>query len=234
MNYSWPINNYANILTEDMILLAQTNVTTDTSIKVYEDTVTLFEGTKNERIIIKNSRPAISTLAKKPTVVKGLVTVQEGQVVFDKQQVLALAGDTLKIGGYGENEILRVLGWDVRFTDLAIAFTPKTFTTSGAVSASATIGVNSRQGIINNVSRIGGIGINPALQNPLITAGGGATGSGDLTADAAQTLESGVTLTIENTSRIANITGNIEIIKAGYADQTLRFDVNKLLSTSAP
>jgi hypothetical protein len=48
--------------------------------------------------------------------------------------------------------------------------------------------------------------------------------------DAVQTLENGITLTIENTSRIATITGNIEIMKAGTANQTLRFDVEKLLS----
>ena len=50
---------------------------------------------------------------------------------------------------------------------------------------------------------------------------------------ATQTLENGITLTIENTGRIATITGNIEIIKAGTASQTLRFDINRLLSTSA-
>ena len=162
-----------------------------------------------------------------------MVTVQEGQIVFDKQQVLALAGDTLKIGGYGESEILRIYDWEVKFTDLAIALTAPTTTTSGAVSASTTIGVADREGVINNVSRISGIGINPALQNPLITAGGGADGTGNWTADGAQTLESGITLTVENTGRVATITGNIEIVKAGTADQTLRFDVEKLLSTSA-
>ena len=51
---------------------------------------------------------------------------------------------------------------------------------------------------------------------------------------AVQTLESGVTLTVGNTGRIATITGNIEIVKAGTANQTLRFDMGKLLSTSAP
>jgi hypothetical protein len=89
------------------------------------------------------------------------------------------------------------------------------------------------EGVINNVSRVRGIGINPALQNPLITGGGGATGSGNWTADAAQTLENGITLTIENTGRIATITGNIEIIKAGTASQTLRFDLEKFLSDTA-
>ena len=239
MNYSWPIDNYANILKEGMILVipsAATNITADTSIGVYEDTITLFEGTKSAQTIIKNARPALSTLAKKPTVVKGLITVQEGQVVFDKQQVLALAGDTLKAGGYGESEILRVYGWDVRFTDLAIALTAPTTTTTEASAggSSADIKVTSKEGVINNVSRVSGIGINPALQNPLITSGGGATGTGDWTMDAVQTLENGITLTIENTGRVATITGNIEILKAGTADQTLRFDVNKLLSTSAP
>ena len=233
MNYSWPINNYANVIKEDMIVVPSTNITEDTSIGVYEDIVTIFENTENEKRIIKNERPALGTLAKKPTVVKGLVTVQEGQIVFDKQQVLALAGDTLKIGGYGEQKVLDVYGYEIILSDLAIALTAPTTTTSGTVSASATIGVADREGVINNVSRIGGIGIDPKLQNPLITAGGGADGAGNFTVDAAQTLESGIGLTIENTGRIATITGNIEVLKAGTSDQTIRFDIEKLLSTSA-
>jgi len=233
-NFSWPINKYADILKEDMILLANTNITADTSIGIYEDTVTLFEGTKEEKVIVKNKKEALSTLAKKPTVVKGLVTVQEGQIVFNKQQVLALAGDTLKIGGYGESEILRIYGWEVKFTDLAIALTAPTTTTTEATSAHATIAVADREGIINTVSTVSGIGINPALADPTLTTGGGLDGAGDWIMSAVQTLESGVTLTVGNTGRIATITGNIEIVKAGTADQTLRFDVNKLLSTSAP
>jgi len=59
-----------------------------------------------------------------------------------------------------------------------------------------------------------------------------ADGAGNWTVDVAQVLESGVLLTVENTGRIATITGNIEIIKASTADQTIRFDINKLLSTS--
>ncbi len=234
MNYSWPITNFAHLLKKGMIVVPDgLNVTAGTSIGDYEDTLTLFEGTKRERKFVRNRRSALSTLGKKPTVVKGLVTVQEGQVIFDKQQVLALAGDTLRVGGYGESEILRVFDWDVRFTDLAVTLTSPTTTTSGAVSASATIGVADREGVINNVSRLSGIGIDSSVQNPLITAGGGADGAGNFTVDAAQTLESGITLTIENTGRIATITGNIEIIKAGTADQTIRIDVENLLSTSA-
>ena len=216
-----------------MIVVAGTNVTADTSISSYEDITTVFEGTEEETIIIKNLAPAVDTLNLPPTIVNGLVTGQAGNVVFDKQQVLALAGDTLKIAGYGESEISRIYGWDVKFTDLAIALTAPTTTTTEATSAHATIAVADKEGVINSVSRVGGIGIDPSVQNPLITSGGGADGAGDWVMDAVQTLESGITLTVENTGRIATITGNIEIIKAGTASQTLRFGINNLLSISA-
>jgi hypothetical protein len=236
MNYSWPINNYVNTLKEGMIVLADTNVTADTSISPYEDSITIFENTEKEQKIIKNQVPALGTLAQKPTIVNGLVTVQAGQVVFDKQQALALAGDTVKISGYGEENVLDIYGYEVILSDLAITLTAPTTTTTevSAGGSSADIAVTDREGVINNVSRVGGIGINPALQNPLITSGGGADGAGDWTMDAAQTLENGITLTIENTGRIATITGNIEILKAGIANQTINFDIEKLLSTSAP
>ena len=54
------------------------------------------------------------------------------------------------------------------------------------------------------------------------------------TLDAVQILEDSMTLTEENTGRTSTITCYIEIVKAGTANQTLRFDVEKLLSTSAP
>jgi hypothetical protein len=234
MNYSWPVTNFADKIKAGMIVVYDgVNVTAGTVVSDYKNQVTILEGTEKEQVIVKNKIQAVDTKAQKPTIVKGLITVQPGDITFNKQQVLALAGNTLKVGGYGEGEISRIFGWDVRFTDLKVTLTAPTTTTSGVVTGSATIGVNSREGVINNVSRVRGIGINPALQNPLITGGGGATGSGNWTADAVQTLESGITLTIENTSRIATITGNIEILKAGTASQTLRFDLDKLLSMTA-
>jgi hypothetical protein len=233
-NYSWPINNYVNVFKEGMIVVPDANITTDTSIGVYEDTIIIFENTEKQEKIIKNQVPALSTLAKKPTVVKGLVTVQAGQIVFDKQQVLALAGDTLKIGGYGEESILDVYGYEIILSDLAIALTAPTTTTTEATSAHATIAVADREGIINTVSTVSGIGIDPSVADPTLTTGGGLDGAGDWIMDAVQTLESGITLTVGNTGRIATITGNIEILKAGTSDQTLRFDVEKLLSTTAP
>jgi len=233
MNYSWPINNFAHKLKEDMIIVPGTNVTTSSTIKPYIDRLVTMDGTEFRKQTIINEKPAVSTVGKTPTVVEGLVTVQAGDIVFNNQQPLALAGDTIKVGGYGEGEILRLLDWEVKFSNLAITLTAQTTTTTSAVVGSATIPVADREGVINNVSRIGGIGIKSSVQNPLITSGGGADGAGNWTADAVQDLESGTTLTVENTSRTATITGNIEIIKAGTADQTLRFDIEKLLSTSA-
>ena len=233
MNYSWPVTNLADKIKAGMIVVYDgVNVTAGTVVGDYEDTITTLENTEKEQVIVKNKIQAVDTKAQKPTIVKGLVTVQPGDITFNKQQVLALAGDTLKVGGYGESEILRVYGWDIRFTDLKVTLTAPTTTTTLAITTS-TITVANREGVINGVSRVKGIGINPALQNPLITGGGGATGAGDWTADAAQTLENGITLTIENTGRIATITGNIEIIKAGTASQTLRFDLEKFLSDTA-
>jgi hypothetical protein len=233
MNYSWPVTNFADKIKAGMIVLYDgVNVTAGTVVGDYEDTITIFENTEKKQVIVKNKIQAVDTKAQKPTIVKGLVTVQPGNITFNKQQVLALAGNTLKVGGYGESEILRVYGWDVRFTDLKVTLTAPTTTTTLATTT-PTITVANTEGVINGVSRVKGIGINPALQNPLITGGGGATGPGTWTANAAQTLENGITLTIENTGKIATITGNIEILKAGTASQILRFDLEKLLSDTA-
>jgi hypothetical protein len=232
MNYSWPVTNFADKIKAGMIVAPGGIVTAGTVVGDYYDTVTTLEDTEKEQVIVKNKIQAVDTKAQKPTIVKGLVTVQPGDITFNKQQVLALAGNTLKVGGYGINEIFRVYGWDVRFTDLKVTLTAPTTTTTLATTTS-TITVANTEGVINGVSRVKGIGINPALQNPLITGGGGTsitTGLGEWEADAAQTLENGITLTVENTGKIATITGNIEIIKAGTANQTLRFDLEKLLS----
>jgi hypothetical protein len=232
--YRWPIDNYADKIKAGMIVFPGTRVTANTTVADYYDTVTILECTEDEQVIVKTKVPAIDTKNQKPTIIKSLVTVQPGDITFDKQQVLALAGDTLKVGGYGINEISRVSGWDVRFTNLAIALTAPTTTTGAIVTKLAAINVNNIEGVINNVSRVGGIGINPALQNPLITAGGGGTGAGTwTTGTAAQTLENGITLTIENTGRMATITGNIEVTKAGTKNLTIYFDLEKLLSDTA-
>jgi len=234
-NYSWPINNFAHVLKEGMVVTPSSPIGTGVTLQKYQDTVTIFEGTAQEETIIKNEVQAVNATGA-ATVTKGVVTAQAGSIVFSSQQVLTLAEAKVLIGAYGEDGISLLNGWDVKFSDLAIALTAPTTTTTetSAGGSSADIAVTDREGVINNVSRVGGIGINPVLQNPLITSGGGADGAGDWTMDGVQTLENGATLTIENTGIVATITGNVEVVKAGTSTLSLYFDIEKLLSTSAP
>jgi len=229
-NYRWPLVN-VNQLVEGMELLPSTNILADTTISRYEDTITIFPDTVDQETIVINSAPAIATLNQTPTVVKGVVTVQPGEVTLDKQQRLINASGSVKIGGYGRNVILKTTGYDIAFTDLKIELTPITTTTTSTVSNSTSVPVASRNGILDDVSTVSGIGINAAVTAPTVDTGAGAvTGAGTLVLTAAQTLESGITLTFPNAGHVATITGNIEIVKAGTKDATVFVDVEKLLS----
>ena len=230
-NYQWPLNDINNI-EEGMIVVPSTNVTSGTRVGRYLDITTINENTPLERKIIKNQAPAINTKSQKPTIVKGLVTGQAGNVVFSSQQVLALAADTLKIGGYGTAKVLSVYGYDIKFTNLAVALTTVTTTTTSASSNSTSVAVAARDGILNSTSTVSGIGINPDVTDPTVNSGANATGAGTIVLSAAQTLESGITLTFAGAGKVATITGDMEIIKAGTADATLRFDVEKILTSA--
>jgi len=233
MNYQWPINNFVHVLKDGMIVVAKVNVTPDTLVGAYEDTVTEFVGTKYEKIITKYKVESVNKLAIKPVMSKGEIVTQQGAVTFNKQQVLALGGQEISIGGYGEAEALRIHGYDLIFSDLAITLAPVTTTTTAASSggSSTSVAVASRNGILDDVSVVSGIGINPSLANPIVDSGAGAVyGSGTLVLTEAQSLESGQTLTFTGAGLTATITGNLQILKTGNASAVLSFDVNKLLS----
>ena len=229
-NYQWPLDNISSVV-PGMIVVANTNVTTGTKVGRYKDTVTLFADTENEKVVIKNSAPALNTKGASPTITKGLVTTQTGNVVFNKQQVVALAGDVLKLGGYGEGQIFNVHGYDVRFTDLAINYKPVTTTTTAASFDSTNVVVAARDGIMNGVSTVSGIGINPSTV-ATVSSGANATGAGTIVLDKAQTLESGITLTFAGAGKKVVVTGNIEIFKAGTASAVVYLDVEKLLTSA--
>ena len=230
MNYQWPLDDISKVTT-GMIVVADTNVTTGTKVSEYRDTITIFADTQNERVITKNRAPALNTKNQKPTVTKGVITTQPGNVVFNKQQVLALGSDTLKLGGYGESQILNVHGFDIRFTDLAINLAPVTTTTTAASFDSTSVVVAARDGILNSASTVSGIGINPS-SIPTVSSGANATGAGTIVLDTAQTLENGVTLTFAEAGKTAIVTGNIEVLNAGPESAVLYFDMEKLLTSA--
>jgi hypothetical protein len=135
MNYSWPLDN-TNKITPGMLITHSSGdgaIVAGTIISDYRDTLTISPNNKNQQIITKNYAPALDSKGKKPTMVKGLVTNQTGNVVFNNQQQKLLAGDTINIVGYGEKYIADIDGYTVRFTDLAIALTKITTTTTSAV-----------------------------------------------------------------------------------------------------
>ena len=228
-NFQWPLDNIDRIQ-RGMKVLPSTNVLADTVVSDYEDSITLFEGTEKEEKIVKNKAAFKDTKNAKPTIVKGIVTTQTGNIVFDKQQELLLAGDSISIGAYGERNIFDISGYDLRITDLSIELKPIKTTTTAAVSDSATIPVTSVNGILPNVSKISGIGIDPSKIDPTVTARSATSGGGNLTVSAAQTLESGMEFTFSDAGQVATIKGNIEVLEAGTADLTIYLDVEKVLS----
>jgi hypothetical protein len=234
MNYSWPLDD-TNKITQGMLVTHSSGdgaIVADTVISDYRDTLTILSGTENEQVITQNYAPALDSKGTKPTMVKGLVTSQTGNVVFNNQQQKLLAGDTINIVGYGEKYIADIDGYTVRFTDLAIALTDITTTTTSAVTGSASVPVAARAGIRNTVSTVTGIGMNPALAAPTVNSGATADSAGTIVLSAAQTLENGITLTFPGAGKVATITGYIEILKAGPSDATLYFDLEQLLTSA--
>ena len=227
-NYQWPLSDIVGIQS-NMIVVPGTNVTANTVVSDYENTTTIFEGTENETTIVQDTVNSVNTLGA-PTITNGVITAQTGNVVFNQQQALLFAGDSIDIGAYGEVNISNLSGYDLRVTNLAINLTPIKTTTTAAVSNSATIPVTSVNGILPNTSTISGIGIDASKADPLITARSATSGGGNLTASAAQTLESGQEFTFPGAGQEAIITGDIEILKAGTSSLTIYFDVEKLLT----
>lgn len=234
MNYSWPLDDI-NKITPSMLVTHSSGdgaIVADTVISDYRDVLTILPNTKDQQVITQNYAPALDSKGTKPTMVKGLVTSQTGNVVFNNQQQKLLAGDTINIVGYGEKYIADIDGYTVRFTDLAIALTDITTTTTSAVTGSASVPVTARAGIRNTVSTVTGIGMNPALAAPTVNSGATADSGGTIVLSAAQTLESGITLTFPGAGKVATITGNIEILKAGPSNATLYFDLEQLLTSA--
>ena len=227
VNYSWPLDD-TNKITPGMLVTHSSGdgaIVADTVIGDYKDTLTILSGTENKKVITKNYAEAVDSKGVKPTMVKGLVTNQTGSVVFNNQQQKLLAGDTINIAGYGEKYIADIDGYTVRFTDLAIALTEITTTTTSAVDNNVNVPVEARAGIRNTVSTVTGIGINPAFAAPTVNSGANVDAEGTIVLSAAQTLENGITLTFPGAGKVATITGNIEILKAGTSNATLYFDL---------
>ena len=105
----------------------------------------------------------------------------------------------------------------------------------GAVSNSTTVAVDDRSGFINNITRVKAIGIDTTAEEgglyPLVTAGGGNDGAGNITISSNQTIEDNQTLTLLGTGSVVTITGDIEFKRFPSAARDLYIDVSKFLLT---
>lgn len=304
-NYVWPVDNVNNLV-EGMVVVTSGQVVTGTTLSKYQDITTIDACTPNEREIINKELPAVDT-SQIPTIVNGLVTTRAGNISFNQQQPKALGGTTIKIGGYGEESIYELTGWDIEVKNIQLKLDPVTTTTTADTTAnpSTTIAVASALGIadattqtvdlsaggemalkygstghkavmdsvaglrvgqvVRNFSSgtltgaptitkvnentktitlsdpqtfadgatitfsnsdISGIGIDSSVVDPYVTN----ISSLNLTSSVAQGIESGQTLTFKGAGSSATITGEIIVKKAGTANLSLNFDVEKFLT----
>ena len=238
-NYQWAIDNTSRLSTGQQIIMdsSSTNATSDSIISNYENSITRTDKYGGSVKVILDTAPAIDTKNNKPVVTRGEIVSQAGNIIFSKQQALAFGGGNFNIGGYGTEKILKVSGYELNLTNLTIALTTITTTTTSAVYDSLVVPVASVNGVVDGTTTVSGLGINASLADPTVTSRSVTSGAGDLTLSTAQTLESGVTLTLAGTSQTVTITGDIEIVKSpadsipsGTVLRTLYFDVEKLLS----
>jgi hypothetical protein len=229
MNHKWEMSTVHN-LKPGMILINDTNITENTVLSDYKNVSIDFDNTPQRKRRVRFEEKA-TRATKIPTITKGRVTDQDGTVVFNKQQKLALTNDTIKVGGYGEDVILFVSGYKIKLRNLKVELQEITTTTTSSTigSASTSVAIASRTGILNDLSIVSGIGIDGSSGLPYVDSGAGATSAGTVVLSAAQELESGITLTFTGSSNIAIITGEIQVLNSPPSDFTLRLDVDRIL-----
>ena len=245
-HYSWPLDNIDG-LTEDMIPIG-TNVTANSVIKYYENTVTPLENTAcaNEFTTTKIeplTKTAPPTLTRNAT--SGmLVKTQLGNVTFDKQQAAALANGEIKFLAYGPEKIKELTGWELELTNLKVELTKPTTTTTQSTVNLTTVTIASGDGIADDVSTVSGIGISGASGAPTITDIAGYSGTtATITFDSAQTLENGTTLTFHGAGETITISGSIVFKTTGKSfgtnyelpgwDGKFYFDLEKFITPTA-
>ena len=255
-NYRWPIDNI------DKLQIGMTTVSTTFSsgsatLQNYIDQITVFEGEANEYKVDNVIVPAFDTLGAKPSITRNattnvVATVQTGDIVFSDQALLTMAGDTLRIHGYGTDEINNLTGYDVEFSDLRVAINKISTTTTAAVSSNTTIPITSKVGIaakttqtVNGATRdskivildsVDGLGIGQSLY-----AGTGLVGTPTIaiinettkaiTLSTPQTFADGITLTFPNSiiSGIGIASGAVDPYVASIASLNLTASVAQTL-----
>ena len=242
--YRWPIDNVVGL--QNGMFFVGNNVAAGSQISDYVQTAseTVVERSRKTKDIIlekqsKKNTTIVYEKGVKPTgvatVTNGVLTSQSGEIILNRKQVDALKDDTVKIYGYGSGSIKSLTGYEVKLSNLKVELTPVTTTTTGSTvgSASTSVAIAERNGIQDGVSTVTGIGIDTSSSVPSVVSGAGTVnGAGTVVLSAAQELESGVTLTFSGASRVATITGDIEVVQSGSSDVAIRIDLERIIKAT--
>ena len=245
--YRWPIDNIVGLSGGMTLDPARSgtgvNTTTPAIISSYESTSTGYEITNRKYAADASSTTvtdvfvkAVSTNDIATTVDRyGEPTVQTGNIVFNTQQADALKSDSgVRIFAYGASNIKKLTGVNVNISNVDIALTQISTTTTAAVINSTTIPVTECQNI-SSLSTLRGMGVTSLssriVVEPTVVSKNAVSGNGNVVVATAQNLESGQTVFFDRASNVATITGNIELSNMSMSDVTLYFDVERFLES---
>ena len=179
-NYRWPISSTTKDLskiTAGIQVFPGEFFASRPQVAEYLTQTTVLEGEAGEYKVDGVRIPALDTLGQKPISVRDettkVVTTTVGSatnpinIVFSQQALASFSSavslSDAKMFAYGTSKIKSLTGYDVEFSDLAITLTKVKTTTTAAVNSSTSVPIANRDGIMDGISRISGIGVDTAI-----------------------------------------------------------------------
>ena len=117
---------------------------------------------------------------------------------------------------------------NISISDVSVALTQISTTTSSGVSNSTTIPV-AEAGNISVGMTMRGIGVSASAANPTVVSKNVTSGAGNVVVSAAQTIENGQTLFFDGGSNVVTITGTINLSNMPINNLSLFFDLERFM-----
>ena len=205
-------------------LVSGSKIANYSDVTQYTRQVTASDGSISEETfnVTNVSVPAFDTLGQKPTITRGLVSLQPGAVMLSEKQVVSTARDTNhKVYAYGIQGIKHMYGMDITISDLKVELAEVSTTISDASAdgdtALSDFDVASVSGILDDVSTVHGVNLNPGVATPTVTT----ISSSNLTlTPGSHYVQNGQTLTFKGAGRVFTISGNVTFNNVEMATTT--------------
>ena len=239
--YQWPVDNIAGLQNGMVLDPSSTtggNVTAGSLISDYVETMTETKHIsvtpcEQDRVDITTDVVILPGVAATgdPTVTRGYITAQAGNLIFNKQQADALKSDSnVRVIGYGRNAIRSMtFGTDVELSNVKLELTEISTTVNDASMDGSTaiddFDVASVTGIMNGVSVLEAANTTVTAAKPVVNA----ISDPNIQVTGTHALQNGQTVKFLGASNIVTITGDIKIHKMGLHSATLYFDVERFL-----